>query len=83
MSDPSAPCRRIPLRKALANLRLLFNDDSYERYREAQARCVADETPRLPGHRGTGGASSVCSFREFRIRPPNMQGMYRRHVPRF
>ncbi|AWU97782.1 hypothetical protein DM194_26260 (plasmid) [Azospirillum ramasamyi] len=45
MSDPSAPCRRIPLRKALANLRLLFNDDSYERYREAQARCVADESP--------------------------------------
>ncbi|CAO3459255.1 hypothetical protein [Azospirillum largimobile] len=45
MSTPSAPCPRTPLRKALANLRRLFNDDSYERYREAQARFAPDEPP--------------------------------------
>lgn len=44
MSTQSAPCPT-PLRKALANLRRLFNDDSYERYREAQARLAPDEPP--------------------------------------
>ncbi|WP_042695319.1 hypothetical protein [Azospirillum sp. B506] len=41
----TAPCPRTPLRKALANLRRLFNDDSYERYREAQARLAPAEEP--------------------------------------
>ncbi|CAO3411200.1 hypothetical protein [Azospirillum largimobile] len=45
MSTQPAPCPRTPLRKALANLRRLFNDDSYERYREAQARFAPDEPP--------------------------------------
>ena len=39
------PSPRTPLRKALANLRRLFNDDSYDRYREAQARLTPEEEP--------------------------------------
>ncbi|WP_042446737.1 hypothetical protein [Azospirillum sp. B510] len=39
----STPRPRTPLHQTLANLRRLFNDDSYERYREAQARIAPDE----------------------------------------
>ncbi|PWC33053.1 CstA-like transporter-associated (seleno)protein [Azospirillum sp. TSO35-2] len=41
----TTPCPRTPLRQALTSLRRLFNDDSYERYREAQARMAPDEPP--------------------------------------
>ncbi len=41
----NSPCPRTPLRKVLANLRRLFNDDSYDRYREAQARLAPEEEP--------------------------------------
>ncbi|MBK1839745.1 hypothetical protein JHL17_20265 [Azospirillum sp. YIM B02556] len=41
----TTPCPRTSLRKALANLRRLFNDDSYDRYREAQARLAPEEEP--------------------------------------